>query len=112
MSPRAAVVVAQSCCGIWFGGLLDTAFRQYGVKLPRLAHPRFRADRLDPVGKRRNEAEIFPNVLFADPPGGDDPACRKRDGRSEDRFQHIWTASRNRAGHSGGGALGLVGGAA
>ncbi len=43
-----------------------------GLDLLGAAHPRLRPDRLHPVGKTGDEAEVFADVLLADPPGRDD----------------------------------------
>jgi len=37
-------------------------------------HPRFRSDRLDPVGEARNEAQVLADMLLANPSGRDHTA--------------------------------------
>src|SRR5262245_36743903 len=51
-------------------------------------HPRFRTNCLDPISERRNEAEVFANVLLADPSNGNDPASGQRNSRAEDSLRH------------------------
>ena len=42
-----------------------------GLDLLGPAHPRLGPDRLDPVGEARDEAEVFADMLLADPAGWD-----------------------------------------
>ena len=52
------------------------------LKLHRAAHPRLRTDCLGPIGKGRNKAEVFADMLLADPSNRDHPAGRERRGNS------------------------------
>ena len=52
------------------------------------AHPGLGPEGLHPVGKTRDEAEVFPHMLLSDPTGRDDAPGREREGRPEDRFGH------------------------
>lgn len=52
------------------------------------AHPRFGPNRLHPIRKGRNEAEIFQTVLFSDPPERHQPSGRNRNGRAEYGLGH------------------------
>src|SRR3546814_7852231 len=54
----------------------------------RLPHPGFWPDAPDPVGERRNEAEIFADMLLADQPDGDDTPTGNMDCRSEEPLEH------------------------
>ena len=49
----------------------------FGFDLLSPAHPRLGPDRPRPVSKAGNEAQIFADMLLADPAGRDDPARRQ-----------------------------------
>lgn len=52
------------------------------------AHPAFRPDRFDPVGKGWNKAEVFADMLLAYPSDWDHAATGERDCGAENRFRH------------------------
>ena len=49
----------------------------FGFDLLSPTHPRLGPDRPRPVSKAGNEAQIFADMLLADPAGRDDPARRQ-----------------------------------
>ena len=49
-------------------------------------HPGLGPDGLHPVGKARDEAEVFLHMLLTDPAGRDDAPGRERKGRPENRL--------------------------
>lgn len=51
-------------------------------------HPTLGLNLPEPVGHRRNPAEIFHHVLLADEPHGKNPAGRERDRAAEEGLQH------------------------
>ncbi len=52
----------------------------------RPAHPGLGTDRLHPVSKTRDEAEVLLHMLLADPAGRDDAPGREGEGLPEDRL--------------------------
>jgi hypothetical protein len=76
------------------GVSLDTSTRRIlKTKGGRATHPRFRTDGADPVSEGGNAAEVFADMLLADPADRNDPAARQRLRDAEDFLGHEDTLS-------------------
>jgi hypothetical protein len=63
------------------------------LKAPGTSHPWQRTDCAHPVGKRRDEAKVILDVLFAYPAGWDYAASREGKSWAVNRFQQEYTLS-------------------